>query len=224
MIYRNKLFDLFTSMEAELSKIKQAEKIKSQWKTNLLLVVALLTVYVWMASLGMGTNLIAQDVTVVTPENYESSKLWFIVGRMGFALIFAIFVLFVPSLYFHLLLDVPYRKLIIMQQVVLVVLLIERIIWIPLFTYMGLDWYVSPLSLGIISLYATDIEWLGYLFGAITLFQVWLIWFQVNYLSKISDMKKGVIWLNIILLHVLGWLITVLVTFFDSNLISGWFG
>ncbi|MBY7141813.1 hypothetical protein KFZ56_01620 [Virgibacillus sp. NKC19-3] len=224
MTYPVNLFKFFRSMDDHLFRIRKAEKVQNLWKVSILLVLFSVIIYAWMAYLGIGTDLISQNIVTHSPAAYEQSKFWFIIGRVGFAILFAVLILFVPALLFYLLTDIPYQKLIIMQQVVLVVLLIERILWIPLMLTIGLDWYVSPLSFGVIASYIMETPWLIYFFGSISLFQLWIIGFQVKYLSTMAVVKKHWLWVNVILLHILFWCIAALLAYADEIIISGWFG
>lgn len=224
MTYYTNLFKILLSMEDHLFRIGKAEKIRNLWKISVLLLLGSIVIYVWMAFLGIGSDLISRDAAGLTPQAYESSKFWFLIGRAIYAVLFAALVLFIPSLLFNLLTDIPYQKLLIMQQVVLAVMLLERLIWIPLMLLIGLDWYVSPLSFGIIASYITEVPWVIYFFGAISLFQIWIIWFQVKFITTLFPIKKQWIWVNVICLHILGWSIAALVAFADSYIVSGWFG
>ncbi|WP_404457102.1 hypothetical protein [Oceanobacillus kapialis] len=223
MTYHNNLFRFLFSMDDHLVRIKEAESIKRVWKVNVLLVLISLILYGYMAYLGMGTNILSPEAQTLEPLAYEQQKFWFLVGRGTVGLLFALFILFIPSVYFSLLVDIPYRKMVIMQQVVLFVLLIERAIWIPLAVFNGLDWYVSPVSFGIIASYLTDIPWLIYFFGAISLFQIWVIWFQVRYLRNLTEMKKQWIWVYVILFHFFMWALTALLAFMDQYILNRWF-
>lgn len=224
MTYRVHLFKILFSMEDDLFRIKKAEKIRNLWKISIILALTAIIVYAWMAYLGIGSEEVSGIAVTLTQPAYEASKLWFIIGRAAYGLLFAAFILFFPSLLFFLLTGIPYQKLVIMQQVVLAVMLMERLLWIPLVVFAGLNWQVSPLSFGIIASYLTDRPWIILFFGAITLFQLWIIWFQVKYISTFSEMRKGVIATNVILLHFLGWCLTALAAFTDSYILSGWFG
>ncbi|MBP1970898.1 hypothetical protein J2Z83_003034 [Virgibacillus natechei] len=224
MSYPINVFKFLFSMDDHLFRIRKAEKVQNLWKVSALLVLCSVFVYVWMAYLGIGTAIISQDATALSSTEYELSKLWFIIGRVLFAVLFAALLLFVPTLYFYLLTDIPYRKLIIMQQVVLLVLLVERILWVPLVLFSGLDWYVSPLSFGVIASYLTETPWIIYFFGAISLFQLWVIWFQVKYLSTMTAIKKHWLWVNVICLHILYWCLAAFLAYANTYIISGWFG
>ncbi|AVQ97695.1 hypothetical protein OBCHQ24_00975 [Oceanobacillus iheyensis] len=224
MTYHNNLLRFLFSMDDHLIRVKEAESIKRVWKVNVLLVLLSLILYGYMAYLGMGTNLLSPQAQSLAPLAYEQQKFWFLTGRLIFGLLFAVFILFIPSLYFSLLTDIPYKKLIIMQQVVLFVLLVERAIWIPLAVFNGLDWYVSPVSFGIIASYFTEIPWLIYFFGAISLFQLWIIWFQVRYIRNLTEIKKQWVWGYVLLFHFFFWLLTALLAYMDQYMINRWFG
>lgn len=223
MTYRFNLIKFFFPIDDHLYRIHKAEKVGNLWKLSTLLVFFSIIIYAWMASLGMGSDLLSQGAPGLSELQYEQSKFWFVIGRILYAVLMAVFVLFIPALIFYLVTDIPYQKLVIMQQIVLLFMLIERVIWIPLFVYLGLDWYVSPLSFGIITSLLTEGTWLIYFFGAISLVQLGIIWFQIKYLSYLSTVSKKRIWINVISLHVFYWLIVSFVTYFDSFMISGWF-
>ena len=223
MTYNVNVLGFLFSSDDHLFRIKKAEKIHKLWKTSILLILFSIVVYTWMAMLGIGTDMISQSAVQGSQLEYEQSKFWFIIGRMAYAVLFACIILFLPSLLFYLLTGIPYRKLLIMQQIVLFVMLIERIIWIPLVTFIGLDWYVSPLSFGIIASYLTEVPWVIYFFGAITIFQLAIIWFQVKYLNMFSSIRKRWIWVNVIGLHFLFWIVAALLAYADTYIVSGWF-
>ncbi|WP_330949510.1 hypothetical protein [Virgibacillus sp. MG-45] len=224
MTYHVQLVKLLFSMEDHLYRIQRAEKISNLWKVTGFLAVVSLFLYGWMAYLGIGSELISREAVGLGMEQYEASKFWFIVGRMLYGLLFTVLVIAVPALLFHYLTGIPFQKLVIMQQVVFSILLLERLTWIPLAVFFGLDWYVSPASFGILFSFITDKAWLIYFFGAISLFQLWVISFQVTYLRKLSSMSKQRIWLSVLFLHIVEWAFVSLFAFMDRYLIGGWFG
>ncbi len=223
-MYTINLFKFFFHMDDHIFRIRKAEKINHLWKMCALLAFISLVIYVWMAYLGIGSDIISRGAVGLMPGVYETEKVWFLVGRAIFGVLFAIIILFLPSLLFYLLTEIPYHKLLIMQQFVLAVMLIERLIWIPLMLFIGLDWYVSPISFGIVASYITGTSWVIYFFGAISLFQLWIIWFQVKFITALVPMRKRWIGFNVILVHVLGWALTALIAFADTYIVSGWFG
>ncbi|MBN6206655.1 hypothetical protein JYK21_09320 [Ralstonia pickettii] len=223
MVYRIQLFKFLTAVGDHIFRIKRAEKISNLWKTSILLMLASAVIYGWMAYLGIGSNLLSMDAPLLAAGEYEVNKLGFLTGRVVYGILFAAAVLFIPSGLFYLLTEIPYQKLVIMQQVTLVVLLLERLIWVPLIVLAGLDWYASPLSLGVIFSYFIENEWFMYFFGAITLFQAWIIWFVYRFLHALSDVRGRTILLVVLLLHILGWAIAATAAMTDTYIISGWF-
>lgn len=224
MIYRVQLFKFFSAMGDHTYRIKKAEKITNIWKTSILLILATAVIYGWMAYLGIGANLISSTAPLLSAVEYESSKLWFMLGRIVYGIVFAAIILFIPSLLFYALTEIPYQKIVIMQQVTLSIILLERVIWVPLAVFVGLDWYTSPLSMGIIASYLIEVEWFIYFFGAISLFQIWIIGFQFQFLHRLSNVKRSRLIIVVILMHVLGWAIAATLALTDFYFISRWFG
>ncbi|MGY0694059.1 hypothetical protein ACW2QC_14975 [Virgibacillus sp. FSP13] len=223
MVYSINIIKLLFSMDDHLYRIGKAEKVKNLWKLCLLLILFSVIIYAWMATLGIGSDIISSNAMGLTMLDYEQSKFSFVVGRCVFAILLALIVLFIPSLILYSITGIQYQKLIIMQQIVLLIMLVERLLWIPLMLYWGLDWYVSPLSFGIIASYFTDTPWIISFFGAISLLQLWIIWFQVKYIRYLSTVKKRWIWLSVIVIHIIYWLTVTFLGFIDVHLISGWF-
>lgn len=223
MLYQINILKFLFPIDDHLYRVHKAETLKNLWKIVSLLVLFSAVVYAWMAILGIGSDIISGNATAFNPLEYEESKFWFVLGRIGFGVLFALVILFVPSFLFYIITGIPYRKLLIMQEIVLLAMLIERVIWIPLVVYLGLDWFVSPLSFGIIASYFTDLAWVVLFFGAISLFQLWIIWFQVRFLSYLSTIRKRWIWFSVIFLHIICWAVVAALAFMDIHMISGWF-
>lgn len=219
---QNYLYRFFTNLDNQIFRVKKAEDISKVWKTSLFLFLATIIIYIWMAWLGMGTNPISRELTSVSEGTYNALKLWFIAGRALFAILIAALILYLTSYYFYLFTKIRYKKLVIMQQVVLAMMLFERLLWIPLFVYLGLDWYVSPFSLGITTSYITEIEWFIYFFGALSIIQLWIIIFQAKYISNLSSMKRWKVWAIVILWHVIAYSIVATLSIYDEQLIAGW--
>ncbi|TFB14203.1 hypothetical protein E3U55_14230 [Filobacillus milosensis] len=220
----NYIYRLFTDLDGQLYRIEKAEYI-STWKMNVSLFLATIAIYIWMAWLGMGSNPISSTLHATTPGVFNAFKLWFIAGRGLFAIIFAGIILFLVSYIFYLFTSIPYRKLVIMQQVVLVVLLFERLLWIPLFVFLGLNWYVSPFSLGVLASYVTDFELVIYFFGAISILQIWIMFFQVKYMYRLQTLAldKRNIWWIVIAWHIFTYILVATLSYYDEELLFGWF-
>lgn len=223
MTYSLQLIKLFFAVDDHIFRIGKAEEVKRPWKVVAFLCVLSVIVYTGMAVLGIGSSALSNGAVLLDSAEYELRKFWFIIGRAIFSLVFVLLVIFVPAFIFYWITKIPFKKLILMQLPVLFVLLVERLIWIPLVVYVGLDWYVSPLSFGIIASYLTDIPFLVYLCGAVSLFQLWIISFHIRFLSRLSNVHKGWIWSTVLLFHIAVWSVTAVVTFTDVHLVKGWF-
>ncbi|WP_026907657.1 hypothetical protein [Paucisalibacillus globulus] len=223
MTYSINLFKLLFAVDDHIFRIGKAELIRTPWKVILLLMLFSTLIYSGMGLLGIGSSSISSGAALLTASEYEMQKLWFVFGRMIYSFLFVLFILFVPSLIFYWVTKIQFKKLLLMQLVVLFVLLVERVLWIPLVVYFGLDWYVSPLSFGIIASYFTDIPFLIYLFGTISIFQLWVVGFQIKFISKLSATQKGWVWATVILFNLTVWILSAVVAFTDTLIINRWF-
>ncbi|WP_077624152.1 hypothetical protein [Sediminibacillus massiliensis] len=220
MVYSSNIVKLFFHPEDHLFRIREAEKITHTTRLTFLLIGLCLVVYGWMSWLGIGSAPISANAVTMPQPNYETAKVWFLIARLAYALLFALFILTVPTCFFWLFYNIPFKKIVIMQLLVLSVLLVERLLWIPLFIYAGLEWYVSPLSFGIIASRLTEIPLLIHLLGVISIFQLWIVGFQVRYLSYLSKVYKAWIWTGVLLFHFTVWFIAAFVSSYDSYLIN----
>lgn len=223
-MYNLNIFRFLFAFDESLFRLKEAEKINNLRKMIGLLVFISMIVYGWMAYLGIGSNVILSSGLRFSPDEYESSKFWFMIGRVLFGAFYAGFIIIVPALIFKWLTNIEFIKLVVMQLVVLSIMLIERLTWIPLVLLFGLDWYVSPFSFGIITSYITENMWFIYFFGAISIFQLVVIWFQVKFISSFIAVKKVLIWISVIILHVVEWWLIAIIIETSPFVIGRWFG
>lgn len=224
MTYRVHLLKFFFAMEDHFHRIQKAERTKHLWKWCTVLCLASIVLYGWMAYLGIGSDMISSKQSELTLSAYEGDKFGFLLGRMLYAMFVSVIVLFFSAALFYVFTGIPFQKLVVMQQAVLYVLLIERLLWIPFMLYLGLDWYVSPLSFGIIVSYITTSKGLIYFFGAISLVQLWAIRFQFKYIDFMAPIRKRWIMLMVIGVHVFYWAVAATIALVGNRLIGGLFG
>lgn len=201
MTYKANLGKLIFSPDDQLFRINKAKKVNRVLSFSFLLVFLSALLYGWMGWLGMGSDILSPGAATMAREEYEAAKFSFVIGRIAYALLVSLFLILVPPLFFNLFFRIAYPKAVLLQLTVLAVLLVERLLWIPLYIYFGMDWYSSPFSFGPIVSMFTEIPLWIYLGGSITLFFVWITWFQVYYMSKLTHVKKGWIWMTVLLLH-----------------------
>ncbi|HLQ73433.1 MAG TPA: hypothetical protein VK125_04325 [Bacillota bacterium] len=223
MTYHLNVFKYFTAPNDHLFRIDRAETIKNIKRTTALLIFASILIYGWMAYLGIGSTLILDGDLLFTAATYESSKFWFIIGRAAFGGIYAAIMIFVPAFIFRLISNIDFSKLVVMQLIVFLFILVERLTWIPLAVFADLDWFVSPLSLGVLASYVTTKSWVIYFFGSITIFQVLIMMLQIKFICYFLDVKKGLIGFSVFLLHFVEWWLITLVSFVSVFIIDRWF-
>ena len=182
-------------------RISHQETIAFEWKTQLSLLLTFSILYIIMAAIGMGTQFFSMNLTELTQPEYAAGHFWFIIGRVVYALCIGLVILYLVSYFYSLITEIPYKKVLLMQQVVLFIMICERITWIPLFVFLGLDWNVSPLSFGVIASWFTDSTWIVNLFGAISVFQIGIIIFQITYLKWFTTIRTWKVILTVIILH-----------------------
>ncbi len=172
------------------------------------------------ALFGTGMSPLSKDLTSLAAADFETEKLLFVGGRVLLGFLYAAFMIYIPALIFWTLAEEGlYRRLVIVQHFVVLVLLLEKVTWIPLFTYLSVSWFSSPFSLGVIAQYITDIPWWIYFLGCISLFKLWVIYLQFQGLKRLIDMKKITMILSILLLNIVLWCVTALLAYIDFTTI-----
>lgn len=220
MNYKASLGKLIFSPFDQLFRISKADKVKRIFPLSFLLLLFTVLVYGWMAWLGIGTDILSPMALTVPREEYEAIKLSFLIGRVLYALLFFLFLLFFPSLLYRTFFRVKFSKALLLQLAVLTIFLFERLLWIPLYIYFGLDWYASPFSLGPVLAVLTSSPFWIYTGGTITLFLLWMVWFQVYYLSALTERKKVWIWITVITLHILYVIGAACVSYYTTDILS----
>src|SRR5690625_1407796 len=99
-MYNLNVFRFLLSIDDSLLRMKEAEKINHIWKTSSLLICMSMIIYGSMAYFGIGSNVILSSGLRFTPDEYESSKFWFIIGRTLYGAIYAGSVIIVPAMIF----------------------------------------------------------------------------------------------------------------------------
>ncbi|MFG6150434.1 hypothetical protein [Halobacillus sp. B23F22_1] len=220
MTYSTNFVRLFFQPHDQLILLRKSERIQHFWKAFFLLFFLTILTYAAVTWSGLGTDPLSYKITTLSRIEFEFQKIWFLFGRLSIAgLLFLGVVLFTPFIYW-ILFDVSYKKVVNIQLTVWAVMLFERLTWIPFMIYLGLDWYVSPLSFGIIASYFTYLEWVIYFFGSISLFQLFVVWFQIKSLSFLSNSKKWWVITGVLLWNLILWAATAALLFFDETIVQ----
>lgn len=199
-------------------QLKETEVLRGYKQKVILIFVLSALVFGLISSLGIGMDPLSKELTKLSPVTFEMEKFLFFLGRLIAGILYAAVLLFVPALIFWTISDEgEYRKLVITQCIVLIILLIERLTYIPLSIFLSLEWFSSPLSLGVIAQYITNKAWVIYFLGCFSLFKIWVFYIQYKGVKRLTQQKNWVVWLVILLTNLFFWSITAFLAFIDLS-------
>ncbi|MFI8577136.1 hypothetical protein ACIGEL_15625 [Rossellomorea aquimaris] len=199
-------------------QLKETEVLRAYKQKVILVFILSALVFGLISSLGIGMDPLSKELTKLSPVTFEMEKFLFFLGRLIAGILYAAVVLFVPALIFWTISDEgEYRKLVITQCIVLIILLIERLTYIPLSIFLSLEWFSSPLSLGVIAQYITGKPWVIYFLGCFSLFKIWVFYIQYKGVKRLTQQKNWVVWLIILLTNLFFWSITAFLAFIDLS-------
>lgn len=214
MVYQSRIFHLFKPMTT-FYQLGKAEIIYGlKWRLFWLI---LLTTVIFTAEgfIGIGSASISKSLTLDPKDIFEWHKALFIIGKVLSGMVYSVCILCIPSLYFSIFADISYRKTVVIQVFVLFILLLEQISYIPLVMWLNLDWYSSPLSFGVIVQYLTSNPFVIALLGSLSIFKIWAIYIQYKGLCSLSEKKRLPILVLVILINLIFWGFTALLTYID---------
>ncbi|MDE3840193.1 hypothetical protein C0966_12635 [Bacillus methanolicus] len=205
MIYRMRLFRGILEPNTYLYQLEKAEVIRGLWIRLLLLILASGLVFFIGGYYGIGSEILSKYITELSRSEFETYKLFVIIGQFIWGIFYAAAVLFLPALIFWALFEPEFRKLLVMQAFVLFFLIAEKVILAPIQITLGIGAESSPLSLGVITQYITDHGWLAHFSGAISIFSVLGIVIQFKVLKAITDKNPKLLFAIVVLINVIGW-------------------
>ncbi|MDQ0269219.1 hypothetical protein [Cytobacillus purgationiresistens] len=168
-------------------QLRKEESFVGLWKRILLLVAVSMAIMGFSVYFGIGSEIVSKSLTDLARSDYEAYKTLFGAGQIVWGLIWALLVIFIPSLFFWTLIDVEYRKLLSVQLFVTIIFLIEKVVNIPFSIFLGVGTESNIFSLGIIVQSLTSIELIIHFFANITLFQIWAVIIQYIYFRRLSE-------------------------------------
>lgn len=208
MLYHVQLIKGILYPNTYLYQLAKAEKITGLYIRFLLLLAAGAIIYLAAAYSGYGMDIVSNEISNVSNEELETKKLFVGIGKILWGIVFTLLIFFIPAIFYWTLMDTEFVKLLVMQLFVLAVLLIEKVLTLVLQISFGLDRASSPFSFGVMAQYLTESRLLIHLAGTITLFQVWVIFFQYMNLKAFSPRSPKWILLIVIIVNLVGWIMT----------------
>lgn len=200
-------------------QLKKTDKIVGIWKwTALLLLVSLILAGI-SAIFGVGNEQLSKLIYDTSSSEFATIKGLFAVGQVLQGLVVTAVFIFLPALVLWIFSDVEYRKLVVIQLYVASIYFLEKVISFPLQLYFGLDHASSPFSLGVMAQYITDYKFISNFFGEVSLFALWMIFLQYQYLKVVSEKNPKQLLLVIISINLVLWLFAALFSYIKFEVI-----
>lgn len=215
MIYRVQLFRGLKNPYVVGHQLTKAEKTEGTWKYTIILTFASLLLYSISAYLGIGSEILSNQIYQLSSEEFEATKLLFALGQVLAGVLGTLLFIFFPALIFWIFSDTDYIKLVNIQLIVTTIVLIEKAISIPFHYYLGLDAVSLPYSLGVIAQYITDYRYIILFLAQITFFQIGIIVLQRTYLNALIGRSNALVLTIVISTNVFMWLVLALYSYID---------
>lgn len=186
-------------------QLERAEAAKGLWPRVALLFGLSIIIALLSGFFGINTETVSKQLSITNGNLFEWQKALFAFGNGLSGVAISFLVLFVVPLFYWSLLEVDFLKLLIMQLFVFTIYLIENILLILLGVLYGIDRSASPFGLGVAAQYIMDHQLALRFFGSISIFQLWAIYLQYQFLKRASDRKPSYIMLMIIGVSIILW-------------------
>lgn len=166
----------------------EAEKISGFWKRLILLFVITFILASIESIFGVGNDILSKELNNLSNTGFEATKSLFAIGQIIRMLIEALLIITIPSLFFWAVSEKEWKKFIVLQQFVLVLFLLEKLLLLPFAVFLGLTTDISsPFSLGIIGQYLTNNEFILLCLAQISIFKIWAVVLQFKYIKELTE-------------------------------------
>ena len=195
----------------------KAEQLAGFWKKGLWLLFITLIVSTITAFFGIGNELLSKELNGLSSTQFEATKTLFAAGQVTWSIVAAILIMTVPSLFFWTVSDIEWKKYIIVQYLVVVILLIEKVILIPFTIFIGLPDISNPFSLGIIGQYFTSNDIILQFLAQLSIFKIWAVVLQYKYVKAFSEKSASQTALIVIGFNFIIMMVSVFLTIMDLD-------
>ena len=159
--------------------------------------------------IGMGSQTWSGQFVTAYGLEYDLQRFYFFLGRILLGILSIAVLLLLPALLYWLLAEEhSYRKIVAIQIFPISILLLEQLLFVLLMVWQGIDWHSSPFSLGVIGQLVIEHEWTIYFLGSISLFKIWVMYWQFLTLRIVTTLKWWVVFVIIFAMNILFWAIT----------------
>lgn len=219
MVYQVRLLKGIFEPQRSRYQLQNAEAVtRIGWKLLLLYIMSLI-VFTAGSYFGIGTDSYSKQITNMSPAEFEAGRLLVVVGNMIAGIMFPTLYLFLASLFFWMVGDISYIKTLIVQMILLVVALMEKVLLIPIFVMMDIGYDANPFSLGVISQYFLRNEYFIHFFSEVTIFQILIMAMQYYYLKTFTERSKSFVLIMIILFYIATWFVKAFLAYLQVGVI-----
>lgn len=213
MVYYVHLFKGMLNPSTFSYQVEKAEEIRGLWKKVVFLILISIFLSTIASYYGVGMDFLAKEITGISQQELEAKKLMTSIGKVIWGAGYAAFVLFGWSIILWALMDLQYKKLVVIQLVVLAILLLEKAILLPFNISLGISPEYSPFALGVIARYITSNMIVVYILSHISIFKIWVIIFQYTCIKKMSEKSPKVILILLVCVNLFFWLVSTLLSY-----------
>lgn len=213
MVYYIHLLKGLLAPQILFFQLGKVEEIRGLWKKAAILVFLSVLLFSLSSFFGLGMDFLSKEITEISRQELEAKKLFIFVGQMVWGLFYALLVIFGVSLVLWALLDMQYKKIVVIQLFVLSIFLLEKTILLPIRVSFGIGPESSPLSLGVIAQYFTANTIVVYTFSQLSIFKLWAIFFQYKGLKALSDKNPKIVLLLIVIVNLFIWITSALLSY-----------
>ncbi|MBM4761495.1 hypothetical protein [Bacillus sp. B15-48] len=188
--------------------LKNTESVGKVWRHVIALILLSGFVSGLSAFFGIGGEYLADELTKASAAEFEWKKLLFLIGQVLWGFFYGAVILYLSSLWFWSMTDTGLRKFLVMQLIVLLVLLVEKLLFIPVSLLLGVPELSSPFSFGPIAQSLTNNAFIVNFFSAITIFKLLAMWIQYCYVRGLTEKSRAIVLGLVLGLNLLYWLFT----------------
>lgn len=205
MVYQVRLLKGIFEPDRSRYQLQNAEAVTRLGSKLLLLYFLSLIVFAIGGYFGIGSETFSKQITTMSMNEFEAGKLLIMGGNLIAGLLYPSLYIFLASLYFWIIGEVPYIKVVIVQMILFCLQLLEKVLLIPMFILLHVGNDGNPFSLGVISQHFLSNDYFIHVFSEITIFQLLIISLQYFYIKGFSERNHYLIFLLVALFYWVTW-------------------
>ncbi|MGG3495437.1 hypothetical protein ABES08_06380 [Peribacillus simplex] len=207
MVYQVRLLKGILEPHRSRYQLQNAEAVtRLGWKLLFLYFLSII-VFAIGGYFGIGSESFSKEITKMSVNEFEAGKFLILSGNIIASLIYPSIYIFLAALFFWIVTDIPYIKLVIVQMIIFGLQLLEKALLIPLFVLMDIGNDSNLFSLGVIGQYFLRSDYFIHFFSEITIFQFLIIALQYFYFKEFSQRNNYLVLVMIVLFYLATWFV-----------------